>query len=79
MAENIMTAEDKAYEMMHTPIKDLPERAVAHMRFLGGKYGMCMEICMNAYLNYAYKVLELPLEDEEGLEHMIDLDWFDNN
>lgn len=58
-----MDAVHRAAQMMKTPMKGLPKKAVKYARYLGKKYRTCGEIFMTAFAHYAQYIESLPCED----------------
>ena len=75
-----MNAVERATEMMVVKMRDLPPLAVKHAKYMCDKYGMCCEIFVTAYANYAQIVEGLETEDElyklNPLTHKEIIEWF---
>lgn len=70
---------DKAKEMLLIPMKDLPAEAKAYLKYLTGRVGMCIEVCLTAYAHYYQAVHKLPCEDPLYKIDAGTLQWFKEN
>lgn len=73
------TAISRGQEMMHIPIRELPEVARNYASFLCNKYGMCMETLFTAYTVYAQIIEKLPCDDILYTPNPEAIVWFQNN
>lgn len=60
-----MNAEDRGLEMMLVPMGKLPPVALAYLRNLAGRVGMCMEVCLTAWCTYAHVIEGFPLGPDD--------------
>lgn len=58
-------AQDRGMDMMGVIGRDLPPAAVAYLKDLARRVGMCMEVCLTAYCTYAHLTEGLPLGDDD--------------
>jgi hypothetical protein len=56
-------AVQRAVEMMHVPMGELPQPALLYAAFLCQKFMMCGEVCLSAYATYAQIVEGLACDD----------------
>lgn len=62
-ADEVPPAVRRGIEMMHMPTRDIPTSAMLYAAFLCGKYGMCGEVLLSAYVVYAQIEEGLSCED----------------
>lgn len=55
---------NRAWELMHIPLKDLPPLALELRNKMARELGMCMEVCLTAFACYAQVVEGLECKDD---------------
>lgn len=71
-----MDAVDRGWQMMETPMKDLPDLANQFRNHLVRQVGLCMEVCLTAYAVYAQCVEGLECKDDLYAARLEDRQWF---
>jgi hypothetical protein len=72
------TALERGQEMMYIKMSELPELAMDHLKYLSGKIGMCMEVCLTVYTVYAQIVEGLPCDNELYIPDQDAISWYKN-
>jgi len=73
------TAEERAGELMCTPIKNLPSVALKYRNFLCKELGGCGEVMYVAFVHYARAVEKLPIRDKSNNLDKRAINWFEKN
>lgn len=69
-------AVERGIEMMHIPMRDLPDEALVMCKYMCDRYMMCMEVMLTAYVVYAQVVEGLECDDDlYKLTPFVQADW----
>lgn len=71
-----MTAVGRGIELLSVPRLQLPPLALAFRDQLAAEVGLCLEVCLTAFVVYAQLVENLPNDDELYRPREVDRAWF---